>query len=300
MALQNRPNASAPSISNVPTVSMANLPAGYSADFADAGEQAASGQYLRIAQRLSSPVINNWLTDTNESWLGKFYLTGNMEDGEEFNNPLYAITIVPIAAAAKRQRWSEQQGGEGRMPICQATGPNFKVLEGTGEPGGPCVQCAHSKWSTDERGRRSTGCDQIVSYMVFVNEWNTFVLWDLTRTARAIGTFIQKTLQERGRALGGGLKEGYGRVAFSTWPSETVGGKGQSPYDKTGVNELLLLDAAKPVKAQPGDRRRPQMGNVWYVPEIIALDGSLEDNGIVIAIDDTVDADFENDNDLPF
>ena len=202
------------------------------------------------------------------------------EDEEyEFDDPQLSITVIPVAGMGKRQRWSAGRGRD-RTILCQAQGGKFSELIGEGQPGGPCKPCPYGQWKRDEEGLWVTGCDRIISLLVYVVEWDTFCGWDLARTAWGMGEFIHQVLTERG---GGDILNGYTNVAFQIWATESVGGRTNEIYDTSGGDQCILKEAAKPQPVAAGrrNRRANDEGNMWYLPECVVLAGTLEDNNII-------------------
>ena len=124
----------------------------YTQDFEDE-PQGMGGYYLNIAQSQSDPVLNEFKDSEGNSWLGQLYLSGSSldENAAEFDSPASEIIAVPIAGAAKRQKWV--QDGNKRTLQCWAVGSKFSELHGEGNPGGECKTCEYSQWVTGPDGK---------------------------------------------------------------------------------------------------------------------------------------------------
>ena len=264
--------------------------------------QGLGGKYLRICQRQSDPFINEYVDVDGKSWLGQFYLVGSEEgvstdEDEEFDAPLDRLTIVPLAGAAKRNLWVRVDGkGEIR---CQAIGRKYSELIGEGRPGGPCKECDKAKWKTDEEGNRYTECDRVYSYVIYVVEWGEVCVWDTSRTTSPIGREMHKWLSNRG---GGSIAGGLTNTAMEFWATEVT----KADYDTDGTSIYIREEAKvkrETAPAKQGTRQRGRQNattsNTWFVPEGRVLEGTLEENNIILPIE-TEEGESDDSDDLPF
>ena len=260
----------------------------YSQEFVDE-PQGFGGYYLNIAQSQSQPVLDEYKDEQGNSWLGQLYLSGSSlnENAEEFDSPAQEIIAVPIAGAAKRQKWV-QKGNE-RSLQCWAVGAKFSELVGEGNPGGECKECEFSKWITDANGKRITGCNRTYSYVLYIPQWEEICVWDLSSTSAAVGKEFLKWCQARG----------WANFAVSIWGTQVTGTDYGLSDDGTAI---LLADENKVVASRQVQQgaRRPTTGNRWFAPECQILEGTLEENGIYIPMEGMEEATEEADDDLPF
>ena len=266
--------------------------------FDDDRSSGIAGRYLRIVQANSEPVKGQWKDDDGNSWLGQFYVSGTDRDADpdeesEFNDPRQILTLVPLAGAAKRQRWVEKDD-KTRVVQCQAIGPKFSILIGRGSPGGSCKECPLSQWQTDEKGNRYVLCDKVYSYVVWVVEWEMVCIWDLSKTSNLLGMSVHDWLTTRG---GGNPAGAYTNCAIQVQTTEVSAVK----YDTTHPMECMIAEDAKITR----EGRRKITGHTWYLPEAYMLEGTLEDNninlpesgGVLVGVEEIPE---DDDNELPF
>ena len=243
----------------------------YTDDDIEDEQSGMGGKYLKVAQRLSRPVVEEYEDDQGEPWLGKFYISEKVaEDSEdeqtEFNAPMEKITVVPVRVAAKRQLWDRD--GEEFKVQCRAIGSKFSTLIGEGFPGGPCKDCPKSKWKTNEKGKRTVDCDQVRSYVVYVVEWSELCVWDLSKTTAPVAKEIRKWLISRG---GGSPKDAYLNCAIELQAVEVIKGGLRRFFRKFHSHSGRLPCAQERTGSQAGQQRLQESTN----SESVVRPGSL-------------------------
>lgn len=102
----------------------------------------------------------------------------------EFGKDGAKLVIIPIVNTRSRIRFKPY--GEGGGILCRS----FDGKIGEGDPGGNCLTCPHSQWTTDEKGQRvAPECSDYLNVFVLVRGYNFPVplTASFTRTSMTAG-----------------------------------------------------------------------------------------------------------------